>query len=70
MEVILTNKILTYTNNGFTIDVNDLFTLNDAKVIVRELFTLNGEMYISYINDQINDLLIEKVSRKYYLFKH
>jgi hypothetical protein len=62
MEVILTNKILTYTNNGFTIDVNDLFTLNDAKVIVRELFTLNGEMYISYINDQINDLLIEKAN--------
>jgi hypothetical protein len=62
MEVIITNKILTYTNNGYTIDINDLFTLNGAKVIVRELFTLNEEMYISYINDQVNDLLIEKAN--------
>jgi hypothetical protein len=62
MEVILTNKILTYTNNGYTIDINDLFTLNGTKVMVRELFTLNGEMYISYIDDQDNGLLIEKAN--------
>jgi hypothetical protein len=62
MEVMITNKILTYTNNGYTIDINDLFTLNGAKVIVRELFTLNEEMYISYIDDQDNGLLIEKAN--------
>jgi hypothetical protein len=62
MEVIITNKILTYTNDGYTIDINDLFTINGVKVMVRELFTLNDEMYISYINDQVNDLLIEKAN--------
>ena len=62
MEVIITNKILTYTNNNYTIDINDLFTLNDTIVMVKELFTLNDEMYISYINDQVNDLLIEKAN--------
>ena len=62
MEVILTNKILTYTNNGYTIDINDLFTLNGTKVMVRELFILNEEMYISYLDDQDNGLLIEKAN--------
>lgn len=62
MEVIITNKILTYTNNGYTIDINDLFTLNGVKVMVKELFTLNGEMHISYIDDQDNGLLIEKAN--------
>ena len=62
MEVIITNKILTYTNNNYTIDINDLFTIDGVKVMVRELFTLNDEMYISYINDQVNDLLIEKAN--------
>jgi hypothetical protein len=62
MEVIITNKILTYTNNNYTIDINDLFTIDGVKVMVRELFTLNEEMYISYINDQVNDLLIEKAN--------
>jgi hypothetical protein len=62
MEIIITNKILTYTNNNYTIDINDLFTIDGVKVMVRELFTLNDEMYISYINDQVNDLLIEKAN--------
>lgn len=62
MEVIITNKILTYTNNNYTIDINDLFIIDGVKVMVRELFTLNDEMYISYINDQVNDLLIEKAN--------
>ena len=62
MEVIITNKILTYTNNNYTIDINDLFTLNDTIVMVKELFTLNDEMYISYIDDQGNGLLIEKAN--------
>jgi len=62
MEVIITNKILTYTNNNYTIDINDLFTLNDTMVMVKELFTLNDEMYISYIDDQGNGLLIEKAN--------
>ncbi len=62
MEVILTNKILTYTNNGYTIDINDLFTINGTKLMVRELFILNEEMFISYIDDQDNGLLIEKAN--------
>ena len=62
MEVIISNKILTYSNGGYTIDVNDLFTLNGIKVMVKELFTLNDEMYISYIDDQGNGLLIEKAN--------
>ena len=62
MEVIITNKILTYTNNNYTIDINDLFTIDGVKVMVRELFTLNEEMYISYIDDQDNGLLIEKAN--------
>lgn len=62
MEVILTNRILKYTNNGYTIDINDLFTINDTKVMVKELFTLNEEMFISYIDDQGNGLLIEKAN--------
>lgn len=62
MEVVITNKILTYTNNGYTIDINDLFTINGTKVMVRELFILNEEMFISYIDDQDNGLLIEKAN--------
>jgi len=62
MEVIITNKILTYTNNNYTIDINDLFTLNDTMVMVKELFTLNDEMYISYIDNQDSGLLIEKAN--------
>ena len=62
MEVILTNKILTYSNNGFTIDVNDLFTINNTHVMVKELFTLNNEMYVSYIDDQNNGLLIDRAN--------
>jgi hypothetical protein len=62
MEVTITNKILTYTNDGYTIDINDLFTINEVKVMVKELFTLNEEMYISYIDDQDNGLLIEKAN--------
>ena len=62
MEVTITNKILTYTNDGYTIDINDLFTINEVKVMVKELFTLNDEMFISYIDDQDNGLLIEKAN--------
>ncbi len=62
MEVVITNKILTYTNNGYTIDINDLFTINGTKLMVRELFILNEEMFISYIDDQDNGLLIEKAN--------
>lgn len=59
---MISNKILTYSNDGYTVDVNDLFTLNNIKVMVKELFILNDEMFISYIDDQGSGLLIEKAN--------
>lgn len=62
METIITNRILSYSNGGFTIDVNDLFTINNTKLMVKELFTLNNEMFISYVDNQNSGLLIDKAN--------
>ena len=53
---------MSYFNDGYTIEVNDLLTISNVKVMVKELFILNSEMHISYIDDQDSGLLIEKAN--------
>ena len=40
-------RLTTYTENDYTINLGDLFTIGDTVIIIKELFILNDIVYVS-----------------------
>ena len=56
-------RLTTYTDGTYTVNLGDLFNINGISLMVKELFTLNGLTYISYDVENENGLSIELVDK-------
>ena len=56
-------RLLTYNDGEYTINVGDLFNVDGVMVDVKELFILNEITYVSYTIRTVDSLEIETVNK-------
>ena len=50
-----------YTKFDQVVNVNDIFTIGDRKIIIKEIFNFNLNVYVSYDDNIGSGLIIEEI---------